>query len=148
MHNNMKKFFFLIIVLILSFTGLYYWFKPLKPTVLINGTKFTVELAITQSEITQGLSGRESLATHSGMIFLMNHKEQYSFWMKDMRFPLDFVWIDGNRIVDITTHVPTKVDSTVPVIQPRVAADKILELNAGEVDKAGIKIGDTVLFNK
>ena len=144
----MKKFSFLIIVLILSFTSMYYWFKPLKPTVLINGTKFTVELAITPTEITQGLSGRESLAPHSGMMFLMNHKEQYSFWMKDMHFPLDFLWIDGNRIVDIATHIPAKINGSVSVVKPRVAVDKILELNAGEVDKAGIKIGDTVLFNK
>jgi hypothetical protein len=127
---------------------IYYQIHPLTPTITMNGTLFTIELAVTNKEIEKGLGGRTRLEPKHGMLFLRDHKERYSFWMGGMQFPLDFVWLDGNRVVDITKNVPVETDGNITQLKPNVPVDKILELNAGEVDKAGIKIGDTALFNK
>lgn len=113
----------------------------------MNGHTFLLELALTPEEKQRGLSGRDSLPQNHAMLFPYDHKELYGFWMKDMRFPLDFLWIDGNTIVDITKHVPAPTGSTQPVsLQPGKPVDKILELNAGVADSIGAKIGDTVIF--
>ncbi len=140
----------IFILVLLTVTGMlaYYRLHPLRPTVMINGTTFTVELAITPEEITRGLGGRDSLKPLNGMLFIRDHKERYRFWMGNMRFPLDFLWIDGNRIVDITKNVPITKNGEIPQLEPVAPVDKILEINAGETDKAGIKVGDTLLFNK
>lgn len=144
----MKKILAVLIAILLIGTYLYYRAKPLHPTVMINGTTFVVDLAITSNEWTKGLSGRTNLLPNHGMLFIRDHKEQYSFWMKDMNFPLDFIWLDGNVIVDVTKNVPPLSNGQIPIIKPVKPVDKILEINAGEIDKAGIKIGDTALFNK
>jgi len=120
----------------------------MQPTVIINGTTFFIDLAITQPEIEKGLGGKESLPPNHGMLFIRDHKDQYPFWMGGMKFPLDFIWIDGNVIVDISKNIPVLENGTIPQIKPNKPVDKILEINAGETDKAGIKIGDTLLFNK
>ncbi len=66
-----------------------------------------------------------------------------------MNFPLDFVWINGNRIVDLTQNVPKPVDantSDLPTYTTQSPADKVLEINAGMIAKDNIKIGDIVSY--
>ena len=67
--------------------------------------------------------------------------------MLGMKFPLDFVWIDGKKVVDVTRNVPPPKGMEKPtIVKPSVPVDKILEINAGDIDKFGIKVGDTVDF--
>jgi uncharacterized membrane protein (UPF0127 family) len=144
----MKPILLLILTCLIVGTIIFYRIRPLTPTIIINGTTFTVELAVTGKEMEKGLGGRSVLPPKHGMLFIRDHKDLYPFWMKGMNFPLDFIWMDGNLIVDITKNVPTMQDGLIPQLKPKVPVDKILELNAGEIDAAGIKIGDTALFNK
>ncbi len=133
-----------IVLLIYLF---YYRSHPLVSKVRIRDHMIEVDVAVTVYEHAKGLGGRTSLKANSGMLFLYDHKEQFNFWMLGMKFPLDFVWIDGKKVVDITRHVPPPKGFEKPVIvKPRAAADKILEINAGEIDRLGIVIGDTVEF--
>lgn len=116
--------------------------------VVIGDTTITVEVANSKAEKTKGLSGRSSLAENSGMLFPYPETGIPSFWMKDMQIPLDIIWIAGNKIVDIDKNVPfpepgTK-DSDLPIYQPSVATNYVLEVTAGFADKHGIKIGDSV----
>lgn len=128
-----------------------FWFykkHPLSAKVIIKQTEFIVDLAITPKEKTKGLSFRNALLPKHGMLFVYENKDRYPFWMKDMQFPLDFVWIDGNIVVDLTKNVPPANSERMQVVKPNKPVNKILEINAGEVDTYGIKIGDTVTFNK
>jgi len=142
----------MILIIVGIVIGLFaFWFytkHPLSGTVKINGTLFTVDVAVTAIEKEKGLGYRKSLEPTHGMIFVYDHKEIYPFWMKGMNFPLDFIWLDGNKIVDITKNVQPANGLNMQVVKPMLPVDKILEINAGEVEKYGIKIGDTVLFNK
>ncbi|MDP3998684.1 MAG: DUF192 domain-containing protein [bacterium] len=107
--------------------------------------EITVEVADTEWERSQGLSGRTSLLRNQGMLFVFPQKSRYSFWMSDMKFPLDFIWIDGYKVVEITYDVPYPKNGESPItIAPKAPADKVLEVNAGVASAAGVKVGDQI----
>lgn len=135
-------------VCLIIFSVWFYSGHPLSSTVTIGSTKFVIELAVTPAEKTKGLSNRPSLLPKHGMLFPYDHKERYDFWMKGMQFPLDFIWIADTTVVDITKNVQPPNGVNLHVVHANLPVDKILEINAGEADTFGIKIGDTVTFNK
>jgi uncharacterized membrane protein (UPF0127 family) len=115
--------------------------------VAIGGKVFNVEIAQTEEQKAQGLSGREKLDKNSGMIFVFTPPTIPTFWMRDMRFALDFVWINEDlEVVDITRNVPPPEPNTpladLPLFSPRSEVKYVLEINAGET--SGISIGDRV----
>lgn len=114
-----------------------------EKVIMLGKTKITVEVADTDEERTKGLSGRPSLSQDRGMLFVFSRKDRYYFWMKGMRFPLDFVWIDDNKVVDLTPNVPYPKDGKPLVnIMPKIPVDKVLEVNAGVINSSQVKIGD------
>ena len=119
-----------------------------KYTLTIDGATFHVDLATTPAEQEQGLGGRASLAPDSGMLFEFDIPASYPFWMKDMQFPLDFIWIDATgHIAGVTENVDPQIgasDSELKLYTPPVPVTKILEVNAGTVKLIGAKVGDPV----
>lgn len=119
--------------------------------VSVGGAGFGVELAITPDEQIQGLSDRPTLAPGSGMLFVYERQSRYSFWMKNMHFPLDIVWI-GIRctVVDVTLNAPPpepgQTLDQLPLYSPVLPARYVLEINAGEADANGIRAGAPVKF--
>ena len=77
--------------------------------VKIAGTKFKVDLALTPNAREQGLSGRKELKKNEGMLFVFNNMGKYSFWMKDMNFNIDIIWIhDARKVVYIKQNALSK----------------------------------------
>lgn len=116
-------------------------------TVEVAGEKISIELAETQQKRTLGLSGRESLKENQGMLFVFEQPFKAGFWMKDMLFPLDMVWIRDNRIVDISTNAlpePGKSDYELTIYSPKTEIDSVLELNAGWAKQNNLSVGDEV----
>lgn len=135
------------IVLILLGLGVYYYFNPLVPKLTIGTHLFSYDIAITDSQRQQGLSGRDRLPESHGMLFVFQNKAQHGFWMKDMNFALDFIWIDDTIVVDITENVPPPAPGEqITAVAPRVPVNRVLEVNAGTVQRTGIKIGDNVTY--
>lgn len=125
----------------------YYKTHPLVSKIRIRDVVITTEIAATEAQKQKGLGGRAELDPLHGMVFPYDHKEQYNFWMRGMMFPLDFIWIDGMTVVDITANVaPPKAHEPPVIVKPRVPVDKVLEVNAGFVEKHGIAVGDPVRF--
>lgn len=119
--------------------------KTLLP-LQIGGANLTVEVADTEQERALGLSGEASLAEDRGMLFVFERPDLYSFWMKDMKFPIDIIWMDADkRIVDLTTDV--RPDSFPRAFQPKSAAKYVLEANVGWIYRHDIKIGMQSLFD-
>ncbi len=117
----------------------------------VGPTGFRVDLAQTPEERNQGLSGRDQLDPGAGMLFIFEQDRPYSFWMKEMRFPLDFLWIDSDcTVADITVDVPPPQPGTeladLLTYRPQVPVRYVLEINAGDVAAQGIAIGDPVAF--
>ena len=117
-------------------------------TVSMNNKTFKVTVAKTIEEKQKGLSGQKSLGQDKGMLFVFNERGYYSFWMKDMKFPIDIIFIDGETIVTIYKNISNPPSGKNPstVYQPKQAVDKVLEVNSGISAKYNIKEGNKVEF--
>lgn len=126
------------------------WFLPAKEETIkerleIGRISLEVEVADTSEERARGLSGRENLSENQGMLFIFESADYHSFWMKDMIFAIDIIWIgEDKKIVDITKNA--KQESYPASFRPKSPAKYVLEVNAGFSDRHKIKIGDLVLF--
>ena len=118
------------------------------PTVLINDASFKVELADTPQARVKGLSGRESLPAGTGMLFVFPEKAKHRFWMPDMNFPIDIIWITDGQVVGVEHEVSPVFNPDEPVFYlPPVPVEYVLEVNSGVAKEAQIKIGDKVKFS-
>lgn len=113
--------------------------------VKIAGKIIKVELALTAEEQEQGLSGRNKLKEEEGMLFVFNHIGQYSFWMKDMNFALDIIWIgeDFNVVYIKKNALPESYPET---FTPNGDTKYVLEVLAGFSEKNNLKVGEKVEF--
>ncbi len=119
-------------------------------TLKVRDVQITIEIADTESALAHGLSDRPSLPSDRGMLFIFPTVEPHSFWMKDMHFPLDMIWINNNQIVAITDRIPPPAETGgVPqIVSPGVPTDKVLEVNAGFAKQHNIQIGDTIVLQQ
>ncbi|MEK9183386.1 MAG: DUF192 domain-containing protein [Patescibacteria group bacterium] len=143
---SFKQYLIIICVALFVFGGIYLKFREYvlpRALVKIAGQEIKVELAKTPKAQAQGLSGRKLLAADQGMLFLFSISQKRSFWMKDMNFPIDIIWIDNGEVVDIASNLPPPaVVNNPPVYYPRAPVNAVLEVNAGFSEKYGLKIGD------
>lgn len=102
-----------------------------------------VEIAGTNAERVRGLSGRRDLAPGSGLLFVFPASATYGFWMKEMRFAIDIVWIGEDlRIVHIAADVAPE---TYPeVFKPPEPARYVLEMPAMSMREMGAKPGTAI----
>ena len=113
----------------------------------IGSQTLTVEIATSPEAMQQGLSDRISMGKNQGMLFDFGAVPvNTSFWMKDMRFNLDFIWIEQNKIVGITPDVPapTHLNTNLPSYYPPSPVNQVLEVNAGWAKENNSKSGDEV----
>lgn len=100
------------------------------------------DIADTDAKRSQGLSGRASLPENAGMLFVFDTPAQYSFWMHGMLFPLDFLWIRDEKIIEISQNVPYPEAGEDPqTITPKMPVDMVLEMNAGWAERNNILVG-------
>ncbi len=119
---------------------------PRRPVVVLDErVRVAVDIVNTPALRSQGLSGRAGLAADEGMLFEFEAPKLQSFWMKDMRFEIDIVWIRDDQIVGITPNVPLpKTPGALPQFSSPVPCDVVLELRAGAARRFGLKLGDAV----
>ncbi len=126
---------------------------PTQPKqVKIGKTEITVEIANTEEKRRQGLSGRTGLPENTGMLFVFDKKKIFpSFWMKDMIFSIDIIWISDGKAVKIDKNVPTPApgtaDSQLSLYYPDKPIDYVLEVPAGFSDNNSIQVGDTIILS-
>lgn len=122
--------------------------RPVSGQLQINGANFKVEVADTQKKRSKGLGGRESLASDEGMLFVFPKPDKHPFWMKGLTFPLDFIWIKGDTVVDLLQNIPPpapgQTDESLPIYSSKEDVDKVLEVNGGTTQRLNIKVGDRV----
>jgi hypothetical protein len=114
-------------------------------TVALGSGVFSLELADTPQKRALGLSGREKLDSDKGMLFVFEKEGRYSFWMKDMKFPLDIIWLDKNlKVVEIKENV--QPESFPAAFTSKTKALYVIELNGGVAQKYNIKVGEKAVF--
>lgn len=145
--SSMKKVLIILIILFILLVGATLIFVMGKQTqVNIDGHTFTVSVAKTNAEKQKGLGGKTSLSESSGMLFPFDSADFEHFWMKDMKIPIDIVFIHDGHIVTIYKNVqpPKSPTDPLPIYSPTEPADQVLELAAGDADKFNFKTGDKV----
>lgn len=120
-----------------------------KPVIKIGSNEFKVEIAKTSQERQTGLSRHSSLEDNTGMLFVFGKENiRTSMWMKGMAFPLDIIWIDNNKVSQISENVQTvptgTPDNKIPLYVPHQPIDYVLEVAAGKAKERVIKVGDSV----
>lgn len=119
-------------------------FKPTKKAVLGNQT-FKVKVAESEKDKEIGLSQTEKLPNDYGMIFTFKEDGFYPFWMRDMKFPIDIIFINDNKVVKVFSNViPPKEKEALKLYVPDKPSDTVLEINAGLSEKHKIKEGDSI----
>ena len=95
-----------------------------------------------------GLSETESLPEDNAMFFSFDKPDYYSFWMKNMNFPIDIIFIKDSTIVTIYENVkpPQDPNGNTPIYQPKELSNGVLEINSGLSSKYGFAQGDKVQF--
>ena len=117
------------------------------PKAILGERSFTVAIADDPKERMNGLSGKEKLQKDRGMLFIFEKPDNYSFWMRDMKFPLDIIFVRGDKIVKIYHNVPAPLDQEgLPIYQTPIPSDRMLEINAGLSKEYGFKEGQEVKF--
>ncbi|PIR80195.1 MAG: hypothetical protein COU25_01210 [Candidatus Levybacteria bacterium CG10_big_fil_rev_8_21_14_0_10_35_13] len=146
----MKSIFFIFIFIIFAVIGAFLYFNNDKTIssskVIIKGKEFNAEIANSAEDKQTGLAKYNKINDNFMMVFPFNKKGYYTFWMKDMKFSIDIIYVADNKVVDIFKNVPfpKKESENLPRYTSSLPADTVLEINAGLFDKYGFKIGDSI----
>lgn len=109
---------------------------------------YYVSIARTPEELQRGLSGTDSLAANRGMLFVFPKEDKWAIWMKDMKYPIDIVWLDKDAVVNymVKNAQPSSYNDADPTKSTQFAPDKparyVIELPSGTIERTGIVIGD------
>ena len=151
----MRHFFFCTIFI-------YFWFVPFFGSnftfaevqdyahaivTTSTGKGISVEVADTVEKRSLGLGKRSGLENGWGMLFVFEKRKQHGFWMKNMQFPLDIIWLDNHRIVHILRNVQPAKSGVIPqVMTPPVAGNFVLEIDSGRADVLKLQVGQRLRY--
>lgn len=154
-NSNRNKIIYLVMAGIIVVVFFSMWFLRLPKhvlapqvlkdfkTVQVGSAVINAELATTQAQQIQGLSGRAELATSTGMLFVFDRLDKWGIWMKDMNFPIDVIWISDDLKVNYI--VENMLPSSYPkAYEPDALARYVLEVPVGTVKSNGIVVGQDV----
>ncbi len=111
------------------------------------GIEIPVEVADTSQKRSLGLGKRSGLKKDWGMLFVFDKRKAHRFWMKDMQFPLDIIWLDNHRIVHIIHNAkPANSEDEPEVMTSPVPVNFVLEIAAGRAAKLRLKTGQRMKF--
>jgi uncharacterized membrane protein (UPF0127 family) len=120
-----------------------------RPVVLPDGTKITAEVMTRPADMQRGMMFRDALPDGEGMLFVHGSPGQYSYWMYQVKVPLDIIWMDARgRIVEIAENVPPckTAASECPSYGGKQTSLVVLELPGGYGRRHGVVLGDVIRF--
>ena len=147
----MKKYPILICVLLVICGGIFFFYKSkgneLFSITLVgknNASSYFVEIANTPEKAEMGLMYRKSMPKNQGMLFVFPYPSIIKMWMKNTYIPLDMIFFNAqNQVICLHENARPLDESIISCPYP---AKLILELNAGEIKKKDIKLGDALLM--
>jgi uncharacterized membrane protein (UPF0127 family) len=112
-----------------------------------DGNHVKAELALSPDQRARGLMFRDRVAPGEGMLFAFEEEAIHPFWMKNMKIPIDILWLDRERrIVHMTKSVEPCRKDPCPSYVPLFPALFVLELKSGRAEELGLKLGDRLEF--
>jgi uncharacterized membrane protein (UPF0127 family) len=137
----------LFAVLIFMAIGVRLWQRYHLNTVTFSLKGQTIRLLVADTPARQnlGLGKRDNLNGYDGMLFTFPEAKQYGFVMREMRFPLDIVWFNKGKVVDIAPNLPIEpgvAETDLRVYYPRDVANAVIEFPAGWAAQHSLTIGE------
>ena len=132
-----------LIIALLILIGGWLVFQFPVPVIQIGDATLRVEVADTDQKRARGLSGRPALAENEGMLFVFEEPGRYGFWMKDMNFSIDIIWIgQDKKVVEIMNTIAPE---TFPeVFYSKELIQYVVETRAGFAKENNVQLGDKV----
>ena len=117
--------------------------------ITVNDQVLIADISATPEQMTRGLSVKDTLSENEAMLFVFDVEAEHRFWMKDMKFPIDIIWIHPNTtIVHIEKNLQPCISFLIcPSYSPNDLSQYVLEVNAYYTTKHNITVGDKVEFN-
>lgn len=137
----------LVFIGVVIATGVTLFLRTRTPTktLTVDNHHFKLEVSDTPQAEALGLGDRTSLPKDHGMLFVLDASSSACFWMKDMHFPLDIVWLSAERRV-VYLEQNVSPDTYPHSFCPAAPAKYVIELNAGATAPLGIAQGQTLQF--
>ena len=116
--------------------------------VIVNGAVLVADIAATDEQMTRGLSVKDSLDENEAMLFVFDEEAEHTFVMKNMKFPIDIIWIDADKTVVHIEHNLQPCSSALfcPTYKPNDDSLYVLETIAGFAERHDIVKGTMVEF--
>ena len=150
----MKKYLWIVIVLVVINIVIYLLIpslnktKPLEyktTTLTLSGEVFTTQIADTGVLRERGLSYRNALSQNEAMLFVFEEPGKYLFWMKDMNFSIDIIWLDSSKHM-IYVEKNLSPNTYPKAFGPDEQSQYVIEVSAGTFDRLRLHVGDQILF--
>ena len=149
--NGLAKLIILALILIILVSYFYFLINETKKEqkqVCFETKCFNIKIADTQIERIDGLMNQEILGEDEGMLFVFDEEGTYGFWMKNMKFPIDIVWIDKNlTVVETTKNISPCTEEPCKSYYSKSPILYVLELNAGKIEEFDIVNGMKVTLS-
>lgn len=148
----MKKVILIIVLITIASSIFFVMNKNAGNKLIIKTDKkevtFNVEFVRSPGDKARGLAKYDDIDDGFGMVFFNDVDTKTPFWMKDMKFPIDILFINSNNIiVDIhENNQPCLNNDSCPLIIPISNYRTVLEIKNGLVNKYEIKVGDQIVF--
>lgn len=145
--NRAKIAFWTAILVAVLTAGIAFLILSQKPTLRVNNHTYALRVADTAQLRSHGLSDTTSLPRNQAMLFVFPKPTKSCFWMKDMNYSLDMIWLDADkRIVHIQPNATPSSYPDTTFCTP-TAARYVLEVNAGDTIRAGMSVGQQLKFS-
>lgn len=115
---------------------------------IINGNKISLEVADNDYLREKGLMYRNSIGENQGMIFIFDRQDYVNFWMKNVKFPLDILFISGDKIAKIYNMADVCRKDPCPFYPSKSKVSYTIELKGGFCRKNKIKTGQKVFLSR
>ena len=109
-------------------------------------TCFTSRIADNPMSRTKGLMNEDYLPQNEGLLFIFPTNDIHEFWMKNMKFPIDIIFINDENIITYIIKNAPVCKGTCDVYKPTRKSIMVLEVNAGMAEKHGIHVGQEVAY--
>jgi len=156
--GNMKNIIIIVVLVVILGAAFYFTrqyigsnpggFFGSSQTATISDETISLTIADTKEEREKGLSGRDSLGENEGMLFTFDNPGFYGFWMRDMSFPIDIIFMNDGTVITMYENVePPEKGETLVIYKPEEPANQVLELNANRASGLGIQKGDEITLS-
>jgi uncharacterized membrane protein (UPF0127 family) len=119
-----------------------------QANVTVNGMVLVTDISATNEQRTKGLSVKDALAENEAMLFVFDNEAEHTFWMQNMKFPIDIIWINSNKtVVHIERNLqPCGYGLLCPTYKPSQDSLYVLETVGGFAEKHDVVQGTQIQF--